>query len=410
MTAIAQSFSGDRADRAPLLNDERLWIASRAVITSMAVCTLALLWACRTGIDLAGNPVGTDYLSFYAASKLALAGLAGHAYSIPLHQAAETAIFRHQYDYSAFFYPPIYLIYCLPLALLPYFASLALFEGATLYFYATAVRRFGGPQLETALILAFPAVFVNAGHGQNGFLTAALFAFGLLTIETRPVLAGVLFACLAFKPQLGIVLPFVLIAARRWNTVGAAAATVLALSAAASLLFGAGIWHEWLQNAPNARGALEDNLVGFHKMQSLYAGVRVLGGSSALAYVAQGALTLAVIASLVWAGLRARSFELSEPILPLMATGALLTSPFMLDYDLTLLGVPLAWLLQRGRESGFLAGERLVGAVAFVLPLFARVLAGSAGLPPTPFVIGALFVLLLRRVLLDRGGVGVALA
>ncbi|MFX9688371.1 glycosyltransferase 87 family protein, partial [Acinetobacter baumannii] len=93
-------------------------------------------------------------------------------------------------------------------------------------------------------------------------------------------------ACLAFKPQLGIVLPFVLIAARRWNTVGAAAATVLALSAAASLLFGAGIWHEWLQNAPNARGALEDNLVGFHKMQSLYAGVRVLGGSSALAYVA----------------------------------------------------------------------------------------------------------------------------
>ena len=30
------------------------------------------------------------------------------------------------------------------------------------------------------LALAFPAVFVNLGHGHNGFLTAALIGFALL--------------------------------------------------------------------------------------------------------------------------------------------------------------------------------------------------------------------------------------
>ena len=34
----------------------------------------------------------------------------------------------------------------------------------------------------------FPAVFINAGHGQNGFLTAALLGGGLVLLEKRPML------------------------------------------------------------------------------------------------------------------------------------------------------------------------------------------------------------------------------
>ena len=43
------------------------------------------------------------------------------------------------------------------------------------------------------LALAFPAVFVNLGHGHNGFLTAALIGFALLWLDRRPVVAGILF-------------------------------------------------------------------------------------------------------------------------------------------------------------------------------------------------------------------------
>ncbi len=37
--------------------------------------------------------------------------------------------------------------------------------------------------------LAYPAVFVNLGHGHNGFLTAALMAMALVVLDRRPMAA-----------------------------------------------------------------------------------------------------------------------------------------------------------------------------------------------------------------------------
>jgi hypothetical protein len=53
---------------------------------------------------------------------------------------------------------------------------------------------------------AFPAVFVNIGHGQNGFLTAALLGSALLSLDRRPWLAGALIGLLAYKPQFGVLI------------------------------------------------------------------------------------------------------------------------------------------------------------------------------------------------------------
>ena len=62
-----------------------------------------------------------------------------------------------------------------------------------------------------ALALA-PACLINAVGGQNGFLTAALFLGAILLSTAGRSLAGVLFGLLTFKPHLGFVLPFVLLA------------------------------------------------------------------------------------------------------------------------------------------------------------------------------------------------------
>src|SRR5260370_1798667 len=59
----------------------------------------------------------------------------------------------------------------------------------------------------------FPAVFVNLGHGQNGFLTAGLFGAALLALPTRPVISGVLFGLLAYQPQFSLIVPLALLAA-----------------------------------------------------------------------------------------------------------------------------------------------------------------------------------------------------
>ena len=74
------------------------------------------------------------------------------------------------------------------------------------------------------LALAFPAVFVNIGHGHNGFLTAALIGAGLLMLDRRPILAGILFGLMAYKPQFGVLIPLVLAATGRWRAFLAARA------------------------------------------------------------------------------------------------------------------------------------------------------------------------------------------
>ena len=79
-----------------------------------------------------------------------------------------------------------------------------------------------------------PACPINAIGGQNGFLSAALFLGGVLNIDRRPILSGVLIGLLTFKPHLGVVLPFALVALGAWRVIASAAVTALALFAAAT--------------------------------------------------------------------------------------------------------------------------------------------------------------------------------
>ena len=122
--------------------------------------------------------------------------------------------------------------------------------------------------------LAFPAVFVNLGHGHNGFLTAALIGGALLVLDRRPLLAGVLIGCLAYKPQFGVLIPLVLAATGRWRVIAAAAATVVAFVAGhAGSSFGGATWVAfWQSMTLTQRIVLEEGATGFHKMQSVFAG------------------------------------------------------------------------------------------------------------------------------------------
>src|SRR6185312_2585493 len=102
----------------------------------------------------------------------------------------------------------------------------------------TARARALADPLWLLIAIAFPAVFVNLGHGHNGFLTAALFGAALVVLDRRPVVAGILFGLLAYKPQFGVLIPLVLIASGRWRCFAAAAVTVALSAVATTLAFG----------------------------------------------------------------------------------------------------------------------------------------------------------------------------
>jgi alpha-1,2-mannosyltransferase len=375
------------------LDAERARACKRILLAITALGCIGWIALGADGLDREGKPIGTDFVGFYSASRLALDGRPYLAYDVGAHWAAEKALFGPALGYTAFFYPPPALMICLPLALAPYFWSLATWLAATGYAYYRVLRLYL-PSLDPAALLAFPAVFVNAAHGQNGFLSAALIGGGLFAMDRRPALAGVLFGAMAFKPHLALAIPFALVFARRWTSFAVAAAAAAAFSALSLAAFGRAAWDGFFADAWFARSALENHLVGDEKMQSVFAAVRLLHGGLTLAYGLQAAATLAVCAALV--ALQFRAFR-SKVEGPAMIAAALLASPFLLDYDLVLLAFPLACLVREGLRVGFRPYEKIILVAAFILPAVSRSIAGHLGLPLGPIVTAAVLMLVMRR-------------
>ncbi len=150
------------------------------------------------------------------------------------YQAAISELFGEPLPFHAWSYPLFSLLLFWPLAQLPYFVALAAWTFGLFAIFAamtlSRVERSARPLLLLLLLLA-PATLINTVGGQNGFLTACLLVGGILLLDRRPVLAGILFGLLTYKPHLGLVVPFVLLALGAWRTIAAATATAILLMA-----------------------------------------------------------------------------------------------------------------------------------------------------------------------------------
>jgi hypothetical protein len=245
-------------------------------------------------------------------------------------------------------------------------------------------------------VIAFPAVLINAGHGQNGFLTAALLGGGLLLIERRPLVAGALLGALVIKPQIALALPILVLASGRWRVMAGGIASAVALCLASWLAFGPGAWTGFFDGQALGRAILERGFVEPGKMVSVFAALRVLGAGSTAAYAAQ-AVAAAIAAGLLMLVCR-RCRDNAGAQAAACAAATPLISPFFLDYDLTLLAFPLAWLFCEGRRRGFRRYEKPVLVLAYVLPLIARPLALDLGVPIAPLLLFALLALIVPAV------------
>jgi alpha-1,2-mannosyltransferase len=320
-----------------------------------------------------------DFVSFWTAGQQALHGEAADAYDHFPHYAAEFALHDDiGWGFLSFFYPPFFLLLCAGLALLPYFPALCLWLGATWAGYAVALRALAArgareAQRSWLLFLAYPAAIANAGFGQNGFLSAALFGGAAVWLDRRPVLAGICLGCLAYKPQLGLVLPLALIVAGRWRCFVAAAATVLVLCAAATVAFGPAIWPAFFAGMAEARSnwlEQDNNPFYLQYLITVFGAIRLHDGPLALAYAAQAAVMIAAIGLLVYALYRRpRVAGSGRADIAAIAACVPFCSPFLLEYDLVILAVPMLWLLGENARDGFRALDVGAIAAAYVAPL-----------------------------------------
>jgi Glycosyltransferase family 87 len=358
-------------------------------------------------IDRNGKPIGTDFSNVYAAGALTWQGRPAEAYEPALQHAAEKAVLAgRDVPFYGWHYPPFFFAVAVLVAAVPYAWGLSIWLVASLAAYLAVIRAIL-PRPETLLTAAaFPAVFVNIGHGQNGFLTAALLGGALHWLNRKPWLAGVLIGCLAYKPQFGVLIPIALLAGGRWRTIGAAIATVAALVAISFVTLGAGVWHAFADSMTFTQTVvLEQGGTGWEKIQSVFSAVRMWGAGVHFAYAVQMALALLLAASLAWLWQSDAAFELKASAL---ASGSLLATPYVLDYDLVVLAVAIAFFVRHGIDRGFRSFEISVLAAAWIAPLLARGVAGITGIPLGLLVLLAIYIFTLRRAVLDRGRVSVA--
>jgi Glycosyltransferase family 87 len=339
------------------------------------------------------KPSSTDFISFFSAGRLADLGTPALAYDPVYHRAMERTVFGSQslpYAYF-FFYPPTFLVICGAIALIPwYLAGFAVWIAATGAVFVASLKAILRDWPLVIAFLSFPAAAATVGIGQNALLTAGLFGAGTYLIDRRPVLAGLLFGALVYKPHLALMVPVALIAGRHWRAFGALALSGLAMIAISWLWFGADTWIAFLREAQSAAHSFTSGRVGFAGLVSLFAAARISGIGVPYAYAIQSvaALMAAALTALVWA----RRQSLPVRSLALIAA-SLFAAPVILFYDLLPATIAIAWLLLDARRTGFLPWEKLLLGVVWIVPILSRGMGIAFGIPLGPVATIALLAL-----------------
>ncbi len=317
--------------------------------------------------DEKGLGIPTDFVNVWSAGKLVLDGPPAWAYDLGIQKQVQVAVLGQSYEGNfAWHYPPPFLFVASLLAHFPYAVAFIGWAAISLVPYLAMMRAIVGRPFGLVLAVAVPMVFNNVLVGQNGFLTAALIGGTLYLMPVRPILSGICLGLLSYKPQYGLLFPLVLIAASQWTVFFTAAVVAVAMAFISWLAFGTESWQAFFHWMPMfSQAFLTEGKAPWWKMQSLFALVRTFGGTEQLAWIIHWifAGSVAVVLALMWRSRMRYSVKAAA-----LATGTLLTTPYLFMYDMTVLAIPVAFLIRMGLVSGFLAYElpALAGALAMI--------------------------------------------
>ncbi len=194
-----------------------------------------------------GWPAGFgDSFSLWSWGRFVDDHAAAEIYDPAVLRSAQLALGMDPGASYPFGYPPSFLLVLWPLGHLSGAVSCAalIAVGLPLYLWASVGRNWRSPALLAAL--AAPTTAIGMVSVQTSFLAAALLVGGLRLAAGYPLAGGALLGLLTFKPQLGLLVPVALVAARLWRTIASAAATAMLLVTVTSLLFGGAIWPSWV--------------------------------------------------------------------------------------------------------------------------------------------------------------------
>ena len=378
------------------------WVAVLLVaMASSLIYLVPALWQTWTHdaptlLNPAGFVTGHDFVAFYAASKAVLGGEAAMVYDRDFMMAVQVEIVGSpDIGYLAFMYPPTYLLLVAPLAALPYFPALALWQAVPFALFLLLLRRIALPPIALVMAAAAPAVAQTLFAGQNGLLFALFLAGGLMMLDRRPLLAGLLLGLATAKPQLAVLLIPALVAGREWRALAAMLAAGAGLAALSMVILGPAVWSGYLTVPGDAREFLALGQLPWSRMPTLYAAGRLVGLSDAAGTALQlGGATL-VLAGTCWVWWHRQRTRLRIVII---LAGAPLVTPFMYDYDLPVMLLAIGLFLADGIDRGSVLWEKIVLLLVWLQPIWWWWwLVEATGVSPAPLVYAVFFAATLHR-------------
>ena len=365
---------------------------------------LALLWLGLLAFDVfrhttagvtdaAGEQLGRDFINYWSGAQLAAGGNAALAYDIDAFRSFQQSLVGPASEFKIYGYPPVAMLLCWPLSGLGFVPALAVWVTTGAGLCLLLLSRLVGWRIAALSIFAAPAVFLNVLSGQNGFFTASILGGGLLLLDRRPISAGCVLGLIAYKPQMGVLLPVALAFGGYWRAIAATAIMAAFLVGASAALLGVDCWTAFADQLALQRRLLEAGISFWHRMPTSFAAVRALGGGLSAAYAVQlASVVLAIVAvAVVWRSACAYAVKAATLIV-----ATFLATPYAWDYDMVALIFAAAWLLAEVAPGAVRPWERVVLVALMLLPATMPVTASVSGLQIGPIGLGMVLLVLVR--------------
>ncbi len=288
-----------------------------------------------------GNVVGEDFAQIWLGGRLALDGRIHDVFVPELFKAAARAAFAAPHVPVIFSYPPTTLLPAAALALVPYPVALGLWSLLQAALFTTALvlatRAFLPAWLAVLVALTSPGLALTLPWGQFGAIIAALMTMGVLLLDRRPALAGVLLGLMAVKPQFGVFVPIALLAGRHWRAFAAASLTVATMGLLSLVLFGVAAWADFFQVTLPAQVAITSEPSSYLPIaHSVRDRLVIAGLDPAAARIVQALVACLALAAVVIA------FRRSVPSahrLFVLAAGTVAALPYVALYDQAIVAI-----------------------------------------------------------------------
>jgi len=355
------------------------------ILGTLLILSIAFFLACFCSmipvdgmINWNGVRIGGDFIVFYSSALMSWNGEAVSAYNVSALSAFQLETLGTHSDKLPWHYPPVYLFFLFPFVCFGYIGAFWVWSLVTIIGLMVLVRKITTNSYYMLLApLCFPVAYSMA-------------AGRLLLINRSACAAGIVFGLLVYKPQLAAVIPFCLIAARLYRTLFYMIASASVLVISSFLVFGTEPWIAFITELTG-----HSNLV-YGKSNQIWERIPTVAITSMqllksgnLAMIVQFGVAVITIATSAWVW---KSSSLSGPRSLAIVSSIPLISPFVMDYDMATLIVPIAFIVNEAREGSWTAGKFVILLMMWIAQPSLRIISGDVGVQIGPILWSILLI------------------